>query len=134
MQFPDSKTLIAVLWGVGLSMGVLFLFIIPRSYDSFELSKDTYLNVRKKNEILSQMRINFHKSVEMEKNAVMALTDEESQDYAGQSLAFSAAVEEDLTQIQSLIDATSCKMRRNLSVSSKPAGWSFADSIKSFWR
>jgi hypothetical protein len=106
MQFPDSKTLIAVLWGFGLSMGVLFLFIIPRSYDSFELSKDTYLNVRKKNEILSQMRINLHKSVEMEKNAVMALTDEESQDYAGQSLASSAAVEQDLTQIQSLVDAT----------------------------
>lgn len=106
MQFPDSKTLIAVLWGVGLSMGVLFLFIIPRSYDSFEPSRDTYLNVRKKVEILSQMRINLHKSVEMEKSAVMALTDEESQDYASQSLASSEAVEQDLTQIQSLIDAT----------------------------
>jgi hypothetical protein len=87
-------------------MGVLFLFIIPRSYESFEPSKDTYLNVRKKVEILSQMRINLHKSVEMEKSAVMALTDEESQDYASQSLAASAAVEQDLTQIQSLIDAT----------------------------
>ena len=106
MQFPKSKALIAVLWGVSFSMGVIFLFIITRSHDPFEPSKDTYLNVIKKKEILSQMRVNLYKSVEMEKSAVMARTDEESQDFAGQSFASSAAVEQDLIQIQSLIDAT----------------------------
>ncbi len=106
MQFPKSKALIAVLWGVSFSMGVIFLFIITRSHDPFEPSKDTYLNVIKKKEILSQMRVNLYKSVEMEKSAVMARTDEESQDFAGQSFASSASVEQDLIQIQSLIDAT----------------------------
>ncbi len=114
MKFSENKVLIAVLWGVGFSMGVLFFFMITRSHDSFEPSKDTYLNVIKKREVLSQMRINLHKSVEMEKNAVMALTDEESQEYADQSRAFSAAVEQDLLQLQSLVDTTSLQDEEKL--------------------
>jgi len=40
-----------------------------------------------KSEIVSQMRIDLLNSVEMEKNAVMSLTDEDSLEFAGQSLA-----------------------------------------------
>ena len=76
--------------------------------------EDTYKNIVKKREILSQMRINFLKSVEMEKNAVMAQTDEESQVFADQSLAASAAVEQDLKQLNSLIDAAPMQDERKL--------------------
>lgn len=107
MSLPDSKALTAILWGVGFAMAIVFFFMITRSNNSFEPSKDTYLNVINKREILSQMRVNLSESVEMEKSAVMAPTDEESQDFAGQSSASSAAVENDLQQIQPLIDATS---------------------------
>ena len=107
MQFPERKAFIAILWGVGFSVVVLFFFIITKSYNSFAPSTDTYLNVIKKSELLAQMRINLHKSVEMEKNAVMAITDEESREYAEQSRLSSAAVEQDLLQIQSFVEATS---------------------------
>jgi hypothetical protein len=106
MRFQNRKGLIAVLWGGGFFMGMLFFFMITEYYGPFEPMKDTYLNVVEKSEILSQMRINLHKSVEMEKNTVMSLTDEESQEFAGQSLAASTAVEHNLKQLQSLIDAT----------------------------
>ena len=76
--------------------------------------EDTYKNIVKKREILSQMRVNLLKSVEMEKNAVMAQTDEESQVFADLSLAASAAVEQDQKQLNSLIDAAPMQDERNL--------------------
>lgn len=106
MRLPDSKALIAMLWGVGFFMGIVFFFLITRSQDTHQPSNDTYLNIIKKKEILSQMRVNLYKSVEMEKSAVMALTDAESQDFASQSFAASAAVDQDLVQMQTLVDAT----------------------------
>ncbi len=63
---------------------------------------------------MSQMRINLLKSVEMEKNAVMAETDEESQVFADKSLAASAAVEQDQKQLNSLIEAAPIQDERNL--------------------
>ena len=44
------------------------------------------------------MRTHLLQSIEMEKNAVMAQTDEESQDFANQSFVSSAAVEQDLNE------------------------------------
>jgi hypothetical protein len=76
--------------------------------------EDTYKNIVEKREILSQMRANLHKSVEMEKNAVMALTDEESREFADQSLAASAVVEQNQKQLNSLIDAAPMQDERNL--------------------
>ncbi len=114
MQFPKSNGRIAVLWGIGFSMGILFFFMITKYYGPFEPMNDTYLNVVKKSEILSQMRNNLLKSVEMEKSAVMALTDVESQEFADQSLAASAAVEQNLQLLRSLIDATSLQDEEKL--------------------
>lgn len=107
MQFPKNKVLIAILWGIGFSMGIVFFFMITKYYDPFTPMKDTYLNIVKKTEILSQMRIDLHKSIEMEKNAVMAQTDVESQELADQSLAASAAIEKNFKLLRALIDATS---------------------------
>jgi len=52
----------------------------------------------------------------MEKNAVMALTDEESREFADQSLAASAVVEQNQKQLNSLIDAAPMQDERNLAI------------------
>ena len=99
MQFPDVKGRSAVLWGIGISVGLLLFVVISKYYTPPMRYEDTYKNIVEKREILSQMRANLHKSVEMEKNAVMALTDEESREFADQSLAASAAVEQNQKQL-----------------------------------
>jgi hypothetical protein len=49
------------------------------------------------------MRVNLLKSVEMEKNAVIALTDDQSQEFANQSASASTSVEQNLKQLDSLM-------------------------------
>jgi hypothetical protein len=114
VQFPYGKGRIAVLWGIGICVGLLLFTVISNYYNPPMRLEDTYKNIVKKREVLSQMRINLLKSVEMEKNAVMAQTDEESQVFADQSLAASAAVEQDQKQLNSLIDAAPMQEERNL--------------------
>ena len=114
MQFPYGKGRSAVLWGIGICVGVLLFTVILNYYYPPNRLEDTYINIVKKREVLSQMRINLLKSVEMEKNAVMAETDEESQVFADKSLAASAAVEQDQKQLNSLIDAAPMQDERNL--------------------
>lgn len=105
MQVPKDTNRSSILWGFGIVVGLLLFAVISRYYISPIHLEDTYKNIMKKNEIMSQLRIHFLKSVEMEKNAVMAITDEESKEFADQSLAASAAVEQNLTLLRSLIDA-----------------------------
>jgi hypothetical protein len=116
VQFPSGKGRSAVLWGIGICVGLLLFTVILNYYYPPMRLGDTYLNIAKKKEVLSQMRINLLESVEMEKNAVMAQTDEESQVFADQSLAASAAVEQDLKQLNSVIDAAPMQDERNLVV------------------
>jgi Four helix bundle sensory module for signal transduction len=114
VHFPYGKGRSAVLWGLGICVGLLLFTVISNYYNPPMRLEDTYKNIVKKREVLSQMRINLLKSVEMEKNAVMAETDEESQVFADQSLAASAAVEQDQKQLNSLIDAAPMQDERNL--------------------
>ncbi len=114
MQFPKDTNRNAVLWGIGIVVGLLLFAVISKYYISPIHLEDTYKNIMKKNAIVSQMRINLLKSVEMEKNAVMAITDEESQKFADQSLAASAAVEQNLTHLRSLIDAAPLQDEKKL--------------------
>jgi len=106
MKISENKAPLAALWGIGFAMGVLVFILITRYNDNLEPMRDTYLQVINKTELLSQMRVNLHKSVEMEKNAVMALTDEESQEYANQTLIALASVKQDLKKLQLLIATT----------------------------
>jgi hypothetical protein len=62
-------------------------------------------NTGKVVEIVSRMRINLIKSTDLEKGAVMAITDEESQDLAEQSRRSADAVEHDYHELKGLIDA-----------------------------
>ena len=60
------------------------------------------------------MRIDLLKSVEMEKNAVMSLTNEESLNFADQSRAASATVEQNLKILGSLIDTVPLQDEKKL--------------------
>jgi hypothetical protein len=114
MHFPNVKGRSALLWGIGISVGLLLFVVISKYYTPPMRYEDTYKNIVEKREILSQMRANLHKSVEMEKNAVMALTDEESREFADQSLAASAVVEQNQKQLNALIDAAPLEDERKL--------------------
>jgi hypothetical protein len=61
-------------------------------------------NTAKVVEIVSRMRINLIKSTDLEKGAVMAITDEESQALAEQSRKSADAVERDYHELKGLID------------------------------
>ena len=114
MQFLKGKVGIAVLWSIGFAMGIAFFFMITKYYGPFEPMNDTYLNVVKKSELLSELRNNLQKSVEMEKSAVMAQTDEESQEYADQSHAASESVELNLKLLRSLVHVSSLQDEEKL--------------------
>lgn len=66
--------------------------------------KDVVGILSKKLNLLSRMHINLLRSVEAEKKAVMAETDEESQTFADQSLKASDLVERDRREIGRLVD------------------------------
>jgi hypothetical protein len=71
-------------------------------------------NTRKVVEIVSRMRINLIKSTDLEKGAVMAITDEESQDLAEQSRKSADAVERDYHGLKELIDAAKIEKEMKL--------------------
>jgi hypothetical protein len=64
-----------------------------------------FTNTAKSIEIISRMRINLSKSTDLEKGAVMAITDEESRTLAEQSRKSADAVERDCDELKVLIDA-----------------------------
>jgi hypothetical protein len=66
--------------------------------------KDVVGIMSQKQDLLSRMHINLLRSVEAEKNAVMADTDEESQTFADQSLKAADLVERDRREIGRLLD------------------------------
>jgi hypothetical protein len=116
VRFPNGKGRSALFGGIGICVGLL-LFAVISTYYNYEPPvrlADTYKNIVEKRKILSQMRTNLLKSVEMEKNAVMAQIDEESQVFADQSLAASAALEQNLKELNSLIDADPMQDEMNL--------------------
>jgi hypothetical protein len=100
--------------GIGRRIALALIFTILLSVLVFFFSRllgpdaryETVIsNTRKVIEIVSRMRINLIKSTDLEKGAVMANTDEESQDLADQSRKSADAVERDYHELTGLIDA-----------------------------
>lgn len=117
MQHPKDKERNAVIWGLGITIALLATFAGIAKYYSNPVSLvDTYGNVAEKKAILSEMRIRLYESVEMEKNAVMALTDEQSRQFADQSRQASAGVEQQLQKLRALVDAVPLRDEKNLLV------------------
>jgi len=109
MPITEGKCRNAVFWGIGIVVGLFLLALSFQSHQPPVSPEDTYRNIVKKSEALSQLRISLLTSGQMEKNAVMAITDEESKAFADQSRAASAAAEESNKLIHSLVDASSLK-------------------------
>ncbi len=65
--------------------------------------KDVVGNITKKIELLADMRVNLLKSQEMEKSAVMADTDEASENFAKESLRIDDMVDGDRKELQALL-------------------------------
>jgi hypothetical protein len=63
---------------------------------------NVYEQSSKRQELLARMRLNLLASVEQEKSAVMALTDEESRNHADKAREAAAAVERDRRNLESL--------------------------------
>jgi hypothetical protein len=76
----------------------------------------------RKQALVADMRINLLRSAEMEKSAVMALTDEDSRDFADQSKNATAAVDRDRQSFEKLLAQGSSKEERDLT-SKFDASW-----------
>jgi hypothetical protein len=89
-----------------ITLSLLVLVLYVSRFPGQDARYETVLsNTAKVIEIVSRMRINLLKSTDMEKGAVMAVTDEESQAFAEQSRKSADAVERDYLELKGLIDA-----------------------------
>lgn len=87
----------------------LIVMVLLAFYFSILLKRDVQTGsvlgfTMKSGEITSRMRINLLKSVELEKSAFMAITDEESKTFADQSRMTADTVERDYQELKDLID------------------------------
>ena len=95
---------------IALTLIITLLVLMLALYFSRFLGRDARLepiimNTAKVIEMISQMRIDLSKSTDLEKGAVMAITDEESKVLAEQSHKSSDAVERGYLELRGLIDA-----------------------------
>jgi hypothetical protein len=88
------------------------LYIKPKMGDIF--FEPVFINDVKKVRLVSEMRVNLNASVEAEKSAVLADTDDASIVYADQAQELSAAVEEARLELEVLIEAE--KMGREVDI------------------
>jgi len=79
------------------------LYFKPKMADIF--FEPVFVNDVKKVRLVSEMRVNLNASVEAEKSAVLADTDEASRAYADQALGLSTAVEDARLELEVLIEA-----------------------------
>jgi len=80
-------------WLFGLLLSAMLAAVLMYSYRTDIRLEDVLGNMAKKNEIISQMKTDLLRSVEAEKNAVLADTDEDSRVFAKQALDAAAAVD-----------------------------------------
>lgn len=105
MPIAANKERVALWLGCGIAFVFIVFAVFATMSNKSATVRSVYENIVQKKKALEQMRIHLLKSVDMEKNAVMALTDQQSLEYANQSRAASAIVGEHLTHLRSLIDA-----------------------------
>jgi hypothetical protein len=100
--------------GIGLALAIILFAVMAKQSGDSPSKNSPYETTLEKKRILSQLRIDLLKSVEMEKNAVMALSDQESIDFANQSRAASATVGQNLNTLRSLVAAVSSQDEQKL--------------------
>lgn len=105
MQWTKNKERTALIVGCGLALTLILFAFFAKYSNSSASMRTVYENILTKKGILSEIHIHMLKSVEMEKSAVMALTDQESLVYANQSQAASATVDKNLNALRTMIEA-----------------------------
>jgi len=108
------------LWLHFLVFVAWLLYFKPKMADIF--FEPVFVNDVKKVRLVSEMRVNLNASVEAEKSAVLADTDELSHAYADQTLRLSATVEDARLELGVLIEAEKMGREVIFSGSSAPAG------------
>jgi hypothetical protein len=101
---PGIRKRIIAAWVLSIIAVALLTFFGQRFPELNSRFENVFENASKQYELLSRMRINLLTSVEKEKSAVMALTDEDSQNFADQSMRASAAVDRDLRKLEVLVE------------------------------
>lgn len=115
MKFQHDNENKTVAWGLAIIIALFALFsFFASQFRNPALLGDNYENIVEKKRVLAEMRVQLHKSVEMEKNAVMAPTDAQSRAFADQSRRASAAVEDNLTQLRALIETVPLQAEKRL--------------------
>jgi hypothetical protein len=94
MRPPDRKYKLIAIWAALPAVLAVLVFVGIRSHGKSPLLKDALSNMVETTRLLSEMKVNLLKSVEAEKSAVLADTDEASEAFAGQSIQAAAAVDE----------------------------------------
>lgn len=105
MQREAKKERIGLWLGCGIALGFILYALFTTNHNDSTTVRSIYESVLNKKKTVEQIRFYLLKSVEMEKNAVMALTDRESLEYANQSRAASTTLKERVTAFRLLLDA-----------------------------
>lgn len=105
MQWTKNKEQMALLVGCGLALALILFAVFAKYGNNSASMRTVYENILEKKRMLSEIRVELLKSVEMEKNAVMALTDQESLAYANQSRIAAATVDQNLKALHAMVDA-----------------------------
>ena len=84
---------------------VVLVFFVSKMTSTRPRFEEIFAKTLRKNQLISTMRINLHTSVEAEKSAVLAETDEASQQFADQAGQASAAVEHARREIEQVVEA-----------------------------
>jgi hypothetical protein len=106
--FQSNNRNILIMAGVvvlSATILIVFGFLGSKLTNSRLRFQDVFENVLRKNQLVSMMRINLLASVEAEKSAVLADTDEASQYFADKSIQASTAVDQARREIGQLIEA-----------------------------
>lgn len=105
MSWTPNKEQSALLIGCGLALAIILFAIVTKNLTNSNPARTVYENNLEKKRVISAIRIDLLKSIEMEKSAVMALTDQESQAYAGQSRSASAMVDNNLNVLRTMVES-----------------------------
>jgi hypothetical protein len=92
---------VIVLAAAAVMVVVVFISRLPRMGPHLE---EVFTKTLRKSQLVSSMRINLHASVEAEKSAVLAVTDEASQQFADQAGQAATDVEQARREIEQLIE------------------------------
>ncbi len=105
LELPGDRGKSRLHWFFAILLLAMLAVVLVYSYKTDLRLEDVLGNMAKKNELISQMRTDLLKSVEAEKNAVLADTDEESRKFAKEAFDAEAAVNQERALFGQFVDS-----------------------------